>query len=1032
MLLLLLVILCISSQSNGISLQDFFPHGSQSGDKVLNQNNFTVESIEFPNELYYFDNPYRNISISDHGIFSFDDHIWIKAYCHESQQTFVNRTQYYKIHSNRSSSNATAQVFNKVKKYIRKYFAEEREFEVKFAIIGTWFSRTNSTPSLDNRFQMVLSSDGDRSFVFFLYDKLEWSSGNNQTYAGFHNRKGNQSESFPLPHSGTRNLTKLVNESNVNVNGLFVFRVDTHRINAGGCDHRNSSMISFRPRIASQFGSTALHIYGPCFTNQTQIKCRFGSSSSESTVTGFVIDRFRSICVTPFLSEYGLTSVHVSINNQPFTHSGDLTVTPLKLTSDEISVQIANGRLFLERGTDLTLKWQFSELTQQIFHQNTKLNIELWEVKYTEEKLQLNQLSPSIILRQNLPMNTPIINIQLPLNISNILTCFIRVRAHVNSISYAGLNSGLLVVRKSSNEANQLCQNWIKQQGDASTWNGDDLVECPMTITQAKAASRCCYKIDQFCYRNNSNRNNCQFHQARQDHDEPSAVECYLSISSNRHGAGAKCCYDNSNTLITRGTGAGTDDRNSVFISPIKHLFGDTLSYFECCLMNGSNDMCNQYMIYRPPRRGSNTMGRTGRSWGDPHFGTLDGFSYTFNGHGEYIYLAITNNTSPTNHFDENQSFLFMSQIRTIPIQSESDEQEEKGATVTTGFAAQFYGHSQSKPISITISQRNQILLYRANESIEFENNINSLSFPELILTKQDQTLTLSWFIGIYIEIEIIEMTQPRKQSVFNIAASIHTRFHKKTYGLLGTFDGQPNNDLTNRNGTILQDNSTLEHIHKNFGMTWSINPSKTLFHYESNQSPTFFQEQNRAFNATFMNLSYDPILAQKCGISSNLTKNWSVSERTCYYDLIVTNDTQFAKTSFNVAKLFQSNLFDLKNPPSFNKSLPLRMNSTKNTIIELYITATTEYSSSKITFVALHLPQNGTFNSNTTLFRWKAIKGEHYVSIQANDITLNLSAKHDIVFVVSSSGNNRIHFNRITYLLGYLTMIMYFCLIFN
>ncbi|CAF4002374.1 unnamed protein product, partial [Rotaria sp. Silwood1] len=64
--------------------------------------------------------------------------------------------------------------------------------------------------------------------------------------------------------------------------------------------------------------------------------------------------------------------------------------------------------------------------------------------------------------------------------------------------------------------------------------------------------------------------------------------------------------------------------------------------------------------------RGSNTMGENGGTWGDPHFTTLDGTSYTFNGYGEYIYLVIPSKASIA--FDINSPLQFESQIRSTTL----------------------------------------------------------------------------------------------------------------------------------------------------------------------------------------------------------------------------------------------------------------------------------------------------------------------------------------------------------------------------
>ncbi|CAF1284517.1 unnamed protein product [Rotaria sordida] len=540
---------------------------------------------------------------------------------------------------------------------------------------------------------------------------------------------------------------------------------------------------------------------------------------------------------------------------------------------------------------------------------------------------------------------------------------------------------------------------------EPSAWNGG-ILPCPMTRTQAIAAGRCCYESDSQYYRSNPNSNNCWLHQARPGHNENSAVECYVSKSSNIHGAGAECCYDFEGQLITRGTGAGTDDRYRSFVLPVQHFFEDTLPYLQCCMISTDVEMRNIYMYYRPPRRGSNTMGQSGGTWGDPHFITLDGTSYTFNGYGEYTYLAISNDQLPPGAFQSsNRAHVFMSQIRTMPLESND-------VTVTRGFAARS-SDPESQPISITVSRRENLIMRRGNELLEFEDNIHMLFFPEMTIERNpiDSTiLTLSWTIGVTVQIKLVETTSLSVALVLNVAASIADTFRERTYGLLGIYDNEPNNDLRAQNGIVVNSNALLEQIHRQFGVTWAIDPDTSLFYYESGQSAEFFENQNRLFVPSFTEpintAAEDASFRRTCKIDANSSSSssWNTAQRTCYYDMSITRDETFAQTSFDAGDEILAIKADLRNPPLFNVELPVSMKSKHGEQIHLIIDATSNYSMSVIVLSADHLPRDATFNTQTKVFQWTAIEGEDYVRIRAKDSTYNLTSTHDIVFQVKQA----------------------------
>jgi hypothetical protein len=266
--------------------------------------------------------------------------------------------------------------------------------------------------------------------------------------------------------------------------------------------------------------------------------------------------------------------------------------------------------------------------------------------------------------------------------------------------------------------------------------------------------------------------------------------------------------------------------------------------------------------------------------------------------------------------------------------------------------------------------------------------------------------------VGVTIQINLIEMTSPSAALVLNIAASVAGIFRERTYGLLGTYDGQAINDLRAQDGQIVNNTATLEQIHQQFGITWAIDPTTSLFYYESDQSAAFFQEQNELFLPIFVEPINSPDddarIRDACKINStSVSSSWNIAQQTCYYDISVTNDETFGQTSFNAADEISSIKADQLNPPLFNISLPVFMQVKDGDRIHLKMDASSEYPSSVINLSPVHLPQGATFNTEAGIFNWTAVAGEDYVRIQALDTTYNLMSTHEIVFRVESVTKN-------------------------
>ena len=75
-----------------------------------------------------------------------------------------------------------------------------------------------------NSLQAVMATDGQATFVFLIYSNIEWGVAN----IGFN--AGDGVRSFMVPGALTAQTTSIDMGSNVNISGLYIYRVDQNVI----------------------------------------------------------------------------------------------------------------------------------------------------------------------------------------------------------------------------------------------------------------------------------------------------------------------------------------------------------------------------------------------------------------------------------------------------------------------------------------------------------------------------------------------------------------------------------------------------------------------------------------------------------------------------------------------------------------------------------------------------------------------------------------------------------------------------------
>ncbi|XP_061188876.1 mucin-like protein [Saccostrea echinata] len=465
--------------------------------------------------------------------------------------------------------------------------------------------------------------------------------------------------------------------------------------------------------------------------------------------------------------------------------------------------------------------------------------------------------------------------------------------------------------------------------------------------------------------------------------DRKYRVLCYASMTVGRN---AECCYrlhrriDNLSVLERTVPAVGSLLQYNPFFE--RHLYiKNDLKPREACSKSGH---FKWYYEVRPiPSCYRRSPFRPGINSGDPHIRTLDGKSYTFNGHGEYVMMAIAKDGTK-----------FDFQARTEP--ATTSNVTAINATIFSAFVAQDQTGSK---VQIEISPDKNDLIIRGN------GNDLTTRFQNTNYTYLTQNLSIQW--------ENKSISASFFQSSIVLKVSLGVRFLisevvvDDTYmgfvkGLMGNFDGNAANDFILPNGTTLNENATQTErdVFYNFGQQWSVK-DKSIFNYNEGLGHENFSHPE--FEPLFMDeVDEEQIDSAKeiCGPNPS---------QACIFDFLATGDISIAMSSAMEEAKSINDIAIIE-----NETPRISGNTTINAEIDNEVTLrfnASDDNKERPVFKILKQPEGFRFNATTGEATWTPLNTNiSEISVSVVDEMGVESPSLDVTIIMCSGCSNNGH----------------------
>ena len=601
----------------------------------------------------------------------------------------------------------------------------------------------------------------------------------------------------------------------------------------------NQRLLTIFPFYTRLLGGDELNIRPPCRPNTSgffTIMCQFG----DSTLMG-KSSREDITCVTPPLLEVGFMTIHASIDNgRSFPYNGLIYVADENSLTPHISQLEEDIVLDITANKNEVLKWD-----PNIFGKSNKLSLGIQFI---------NDSSSNSIEWSSMTLIDEMENSgEIRFNMSEI--------ASGQQLEELPTSAGTYVIKIVKGEQDKFITTKMKiiKNNDSRLQacssaalvmnQPKDLLPCPCTTAQARSDAN--FIEDE--------------HTTLINYFHPGSDTCFRS-SQTASGSGQQCCYKDGN-INTDKLGAGTADSFSSDKSPPKHFQNDLLPWLPCCKF--SND-CDVYLQYRPSDDCKDYIPPIpARTNGDPHFLTLDGLEYTFNGAGEFLLIS-----SPLNNFT---------------FQARMEIFQNTPASVYTAFVIRT---GNSSKIQIERNNQNQILLHIEDQMLEIKEGIllNLIARESKIqITNDYSQVVVSFSHGVSLRVYIYATSM-------SFLLQLGDQYRNNVSGLMGNFNSDPSDDFMLPNGVIISQNSPLRDIHYNFGLHWMVNEVESIFTYQSPFDHSSYSKPNFTPLFEIPELeNIDPEVRELCGSSFS-----------CLYDATTTGMLSFANDTMQFNIIFE------------------------------------------------------------------------------------------------------------------------------
>lgn len=196
-------------------------------------------------------------------------------------------------------------------------------------------------------------------------------------------------------------------------------------------------------------------------------------------------------------------------------------------------------------------------------------------------------------------------------------------------------------------------------------------------------------------------------------------------------------------------------------------------------------------------------------AWGDPHFETFDGKSYTFNGVGEFVlFNSDANDLRVQVRLEQYQSFqasvitslaVKYKQIPTIQLELDNSK-----------YVLYFNGKIETDVLPL----QGQMIVFAAN-IIHYNSSLSEVDYENdnyIVLRNVNDTYIMATSNGTAIRIG-------RELTFLYCIMEIGDQYLKTTEGLWGYFDNDPTNDFYLPDGTTASETLTESELYDGFGM---------------------------------------------------------------------------------------------------------------------------------------------------------------------------------------------------------------------